>query len=553
MQKKRYPGVRPFETTDKDLFFGRERDVQDLSVLIALEQLVVLFGKSGYGKSSLINAGLIPELMETEDADETQIQPIVVRLGSYIEDASLSPMDNLLQRLSEKTEDNAGSSFLEALLPEPTLWYHFKRKSQGPSRFLLIFDQFEEFFTYPLVQQEIFKTQLSELLYAALPQAVRTSAPNLNQTQRRFLADPLEVKVLFAIRSDRMSQLDSMKDHLPAILHKRFELKGLSEEQAREAIENPAQKQGDYNTPLFTYSPEALRLMLQKLSESRQQAQMPGIEAFQLQILCEYLEEEILAGRIPQNRVQSIHFAYKINDIYEGYYQRLVDKLPKQTAKAAQQLIEESLIFSDDKTGESRRLSVDADVLVQRYIEAGVTHATLRALENAFLLRREANSVGGFSYEVSHDTLVGAIISRKQEREQEEETKLVVIREQQRRKKETKQRLRLAGAVVLAILGFGLAGLAWNKSIEAEMQQKNAEEARNVALQAKKEAENSLTALQNEQKRSKANDYENYGDSYFNLGKFQDALENYQKAIEQTPDNIKIKQKIMICLSKIKN
>lgn len=435
MQNKRYPGVRPFETADKDLFFGRERDVHDLSVLITLEKLVVLFGKSGYGKSSLINAGIIPHLKEIEE-EGMPFAPIVVRLGNYSgEETNITPIEKVLAglyavSLNTKSEPNLGinvsqepnpkildSAFMENLVAERSLWYHFKqRQTLGNPRYLLIFDQFEEFFTYPVVQQETFKAQLAELLYSDMPQQVREATPNFDKAQRLFLSKPLDVKVLFSIRADRMSQLGKLKDKLPAILHKCFELKGLSESQAQESIEKPAQKQGDYITPPFTYSPEALRLMLKKLGENKQQLQNSGIEAFQLQILCEYLEEEVSKGRVSQNRVEPEHFEDKIEMIYEGYYQRLLDKLPKKTANTAQRMIEESLIFNDAQTGESRRLSMDSDILVQRYSGKGVTHETLRILENAFLLRREANTMGGFSYEVSHDTLVGPILRMKNER-----------------------------------------------------------------------------------------------------------------------------------------
>ena len=60
--QKRYPGVKPFATTEQELFFGRDRDIEDLWNLLWLSKLVVLFGKSGYGKSSLINAGILPEI-----------------------------------------------------------------------------------------------------------------------------------------------------------------------------------------------------------------------------------------------------------------------------------------------------------------------------------------------------------------------------------------------------------------------------------------------------------------------------------------------------------
>ena len=59
---RRYPGVQPFKTEQADLFFGRDDDRERLLNLLLLEKLLVLFGKSGYGKSSLLNAGIIPDL-----------------------------------------------------------------------------------------------------------------------------------------------------------------------------------------------------------------------------------------------------------------------------------------------------------------------------------------------------------------------------------------------------------------------------------------------------------------------------------------------------------
>lgn len=443
MPKKRYPGIRPFETADKDLFFGRSRDVQDLSILIGVEKLVVLFGKSGYGKSSLINAGLIPLLTAYSNQEPETIRPIVVRFGSYLgEGRSNSPVIATLtahtigktSTLGNNTEIivKAGD-FLDALTKERSLWYHFKRRQIAEKvHFLLIFDQFEEFFTYPSTQQDAFKTELAELLYVKLPQSFRENAVRLPREQRELLSQPLEVKALFAIRSDRISQLDSLKDKLPDILHKRFELKGLSREQAQEAIEKPASLtliaktnssnsdtniDPDFDCPPFTYSLESLSLILDKLNESKTHNRQKGIEGFQVQILCEYLEGEVVAGRIPGNHIKPKHFSDKINDIYEGYYQRLLNKLLPKTVKAAQSLIEESLIFTDDQTGESRRLSVDADVLIQRYSISGITQETLNELENTFLLRREINSVGSYNYELSHDSLVLPVLSLKNKRE----------------------------------------------------------------------------------------------------------------------------------------
>ena len=93
----RYPGLTPFETRQKDLFFGRDDDNEKLYAQIKLEQTIVLYGKSGYGKSSLINAGIVPQLI----ADK-QITPQMIRLGAYVED-QYSPVDNFLSKTATTT------------------------------------------------------------------------------------------------------------------------------------------------------------------------------------------------------------------------------------------------------------------------------------------------------------------------------------------------------------------------------------------------------------------------------------------------------------------
>ena len=228
--QKRYPGVKPFETSEKDLFFGREKDIEDLLDYIWLEKIVVLFGKSGYGKSSLINAGILPEI-------EQEAVPIIVRIGSYVAGQSAAPIESLRNKIEEVLQNNPEADFLENEKIPKNLWQLLKRKqTRKQRRFVFIFDQFEEFFTHPLPEQQRFNEQLAHLLYTEVPQAVRNLNDTFSDTQQTFIATPFEAKVLFAIRADRMSLLDSMKDKLPAILQKRYELKGLSAEQALGAL-----------------------------------------------------------------------------------------------------------------------------------------------------------------------------------------------------------------------------------------------------------------------------------------------------------------------------
>jgi hypothetical protein len=480
---KRYPGVKPFETADRALFFGRDRDIEDMLDLIGLEKLIVLFSKSGYGKSSLINAGLLPEI-------EREAIPIVVRFGSYVAGQTLL-LEQLRRKTNEKLADNPEADFIGALPVPQNLWHLFKRKQSNlQNRFVLIFDQFEEFFTYPLAEQHAFKEQLAEFLYTEVPQNIRNrfKTNTLSLEQQTLIATVFEAKALFAIRADRLSLLDSMKDELPAILLKRYELKGLSPAQARQAIEAPAQLTGDFDAPKFTYSEHALRVMTQKLAETKT-VHRTGIEAFQLQILCEYLEDKIIKGEIPNYIIEPQYFENKINDIYEGYYQRLIDKLDPTVQRAAQLLIEEKLIFADEKTGEARRLSVDSGVLMH---DASITQHLLNQLENHFLLRREATSTGGFNYEVTHDTMIAPILKTKAERHAREFAAKLALEKKQKQRK----------TLIISILSIvGVLTATWIykfyqlRQLEEQLQEKAKLEKTELTVAFKQTLQNAKTIL----------------------------------------------------------
>ena len=55
-----YVGPRTFTRQERDRFFGREREANDLFSLVVSERLVLFYAQSGAGKSSLINTRLIP-------------------------------------------------------------------------------------------------------------------------------------------------------------------------------------------------------------------------------------------------------------------------------------------------------------------------------------------------------------------------------------------------------------------------------------------------------------------------------------------------------------
>jgi hypothetical protein len=459
-KQTRYPGIKPFETNEAHLFFGRKRDIQDLYDLITVEKLVVLFAKSGYGKSSLLNAGILSKLTAantanninttntntatntataSNDSDETdenavwQRRVLTVRLGNFnpertdengaiVQPRSPSPLETLAQKLDEKAAKTPETAFMEGKISADTLWYQFKRRQATHTEYVLLFDQFEEFFSYPLAEQTAFKQQMATLLYETIPQAVRDASAGLPRTERVTLAKPMQIRTVFAIRSDRMSFLDSMKDHLPAILHKRYELKSLSPEQAREAIKQPAEiTTGEFASAPFEYTEIALDAMINRLQNAdNADEKKQGIEAFLLQLLCEDIENKVMRNEVTDidgNGLPDITLAHlpDMSMLLENYYQRKLTDLGALRA-TAQRVLEDGLLAEDVASGDARRMSVDSESLKIQFGKLGLTDALLQSLSNTFLIRGEPNTTGGTSYEISHDTLLAPILRSKQAR-----------------------------------------------------------------------------------------------------------------------------------------
>jgi hypothetical protein len=407
---RRYPGLHYFTAEQKDLFFGREAEKRDLLALVLTEKIVALFSKSGYGKSSLLRAGLAPEL----PADWL---PVIVQFGAYQAGQSPTPLARTLAQLDAALPDDAPEmDFLETICPEDSLWKRFKKKQNAEKRtFLLIFDQFEEFQTYPAEQREAFKKQLAELLFTRIPQTVRDRADELPDAQQDLLARPNEVKALFAIREDRLGVLDGLADKLPAILHKRYHLQGLDDAQATAAITLPAAlPQGKrFESPAFRYEPTAIEAIKKGLKKDESDA---NIESFLLQICCEAIEQKVTgrAGEVVVTEAELPVF----KDLFEQYYRGKIAALPDETRRnAARRMIEDQLVKTDPASGIAYRINADGRALCAL---PGVDENLLKQLTDFFLLRSEPNTTGGFSYEVSHDRLVEGILVMKKEFEEKE-------------------------------------------------------------------------------------------------------------------------------------
>ncbi len=411
----RYPGIRAFNPGEAKLFFGRRQETGDLLSLVKTRSLTVLFAKSGIGKSSLLNAGLVPKLTEAG------FLPIMVRFQNT-DTSPLAIMDRILAWYIDEKK-------LAAHLPsgqEPELWHKIKAckfGEKGDQVPLFLLDQFEELFGHAPEKRAEFTRQLADLVENRLPESAQETLQITPRSQRTDeMLDwytPAAVKFLFAIRSDRLHELNEMTVAIPAVLTtgNRFELRPLNKGNAREAIVEPARLEGHFSSPIFGFEEKTLDDILTNLSSQKGDE----IESFQLQILCGEIERKVQkigkAGTsvTPDYLGGSAGIKAILNDYYENQIRTLGDD---ESQKLARNLVEDQLIADRKRIGAAiETVSLPKD-LVEKLLASRII--------------RISNTHLGDVFEISHDTLVDPIVkSRDERRGRETAAKLALERIEQ--------------------------------------------------------------------------------------------------------------------------
>lgn len=457
----RYPGIRSFERSEQSLFFGRQKETHDLFEAVKVKPLTVLFSKSGIGKTSLINAGLAPVL------EQNGYLPVFIRL----QDTSVSPVETVQKVLSPFLD----TQLLEKYSQTPTSLWEYVRACQfgneqlpgndqpTPLTPVLIFDQFEELFTHEKSTRDDLTRALADLLNERLPEGIRQGLRAYPRPMRtnEVLAwyEPLKIKVVFAIRADRLGDLDELKFHIPTVLHDRFHLKPLSRDNAREAIIQPALltalPQDRTYCPVFQYDEAAVSEILKALGNEQGE-----IESFQLQLLCSFLEAGVLReGQIIHT--QDYGGQAGIKEILNDYYERTIGTLNAEEQLAARRFIEEGLIVN------GRRVGLPEGAELTQY---AIGPELKDKLLNSRILRTEVIHLGKI-YELSHDTLIEPILRSFEKRKTEEE-----LRRQERVLTEIQQKRNRAKK--LAFTGFFLFSLALAGGVLAWINAGKAQKAR---------------------------------------------------------------------------
>ncbi|HEX6861234.1 MAG TPA: hypothetical protein VF414_00370, partial [Thermoanaerobaculia bacterium] len=261
-----YVGPRAFDAADRGLFFGREREVRQLLSLVVARRVVLLYAPSGAGKTSLLRAGLLPELRELREV--TVLPP--ARVGGASPEAGAANVytASLLSDLLGEDAD-PGLSLARGL----ALRLGRAPEEERSRPCFLVLDQLEELFTTRPDRWEdrgAFLRELGEAL-AALPQ----------------------LTLILSLREDAIAQLDPWRGLLPDHLRTRFRLDLLDPEAAHRAVVLPARAAGvDFRDDAARRLIDELRVLrVQAADGSVRESPGPFVDPVHLQVVCRRLWE----------------------------------------------------------------------------------------------------------------------------------------------------------------------------------------------------------------------------------------------------------------------
>jgi hypothetical protein len=384
-----YVGPRPFQREDAERFFGRDKEAQELASRLVVNPVMVLYAQSGAGKTSLINARLIPLLHQKgcevlpvarvrgqagrisgETIRNVYVFHTVLSLASESADvqrlAKLSLKDSL-QQISRATDEEG---------------FH--------ALSILIVDQLEEVFT----------------LY---PERWQDRKDFFDQIGQALEADP-QLRVLLALREDYLGELEPYGEFLPGKLRTQFRLERLRSKAALEAVELPLQTQGSGWTFEQGVAENLVDNLLRipiEVPTGRMMIRQEFVDPVQLQVVCQSVWAHCQSSRPePSDKKvitsEDLEAFGDIDKALSSFYESAINRAIQATGVkegVLRRWFEQDLITATGTRG----------IVFQGPNETGgIPNAVVEQLVNQHIIRAEMRG-GGRWYELTHDRLIAPI------------------------------------------------------------------------------------------------------------------------------------------------
>lgn len=415
--------------------YGRDNEVEMLHHLISDNMAVVVYGKSGIGKSSLLKAGVFPKLRNDNYV------PIYIRLKHNTDE----PYSVQIEKFINKADGILVKDLLQNNVSDLGLWDFIHRSeitnAEGrPITPVIVLDQFEEIYTLTDADHkadvQIFFSQLADVLNDTKPDVVLEEERKLvgkNETNSDgskatgFTLKPVaktklkykeesQFRIVICLRDDSLYLLERSSATIPSLKTNRFNLNALGEEAAKEVIIKP---NPDYITE------EQCKEIIKRYSELSNDGEKVVDPAILSLFLYLYYENN---GKIHYDEIFTQYYEQCINSIKDDTIAYLEDNLITRGGFRYQ-------VSADEVFGKNEERKKDVEKLHMDY----------------HILKAERYN-GIRKYEFSHDRICLAAKKHKDER---------MLRKQNKR---MRIRIALLIASLLVILASVLGGQYYERS-----------------------------------------------------------------------------------------
>jgi hypothetical protein len=382
-----YVGPRAFKREEKELFFGRGRETRDLASLVVAHPIVLLYAASGAGKSSLLNAGLVPLLEEAQRCEVLPPARVSGRLPASLTDVDNIYAFNVLSSWSDPSVDPRQllNLHIASFLADRS---HQKDETGEPVLRVIILDQFEELFTFA-------------------PERWREREGLIRQLATALEADPL-LRIVLAMREEFIGQFGRHESLLLHGARTRFHLEPLGPEAAIDAVEGPLRRTNRKIEPTASRRlvEELLKIRVRGAGGETVEATGPFVEPVQLQVACTKLWDDLPAGilTITADDVQTFG---DVNEALKRFYEEALNAATAKTGVSDDRLrswVDHHLITPGGTRGMVYR---GAESTGSK--EAAIPNAAVDVMEEKHLIRAEARAGGERWYELTHDRFIEPI------------------------------------------------------------------------------------------------------------------------------------------------
>jgi WD40 repeat protein len=338
---------------DRNIFFGRDTETEEIFRKLYSGKLLLVYGKSGTGKSSIINCGLISRIPQED------IYPVNIRCSN-------KAYENFISEISKHSElkQNDPLEILEDI---------FYTRSKPV---VLIFDQFEEVF---ILSDEEEKKKL----------AIAFSG---------ILRSKLKINIILVIREEYFASLTDFEQYIPRLYDNRVRIERMNRLSAMDAIVNPCQA-----CNVEIEEGLADRVIEQLIWQAE------GLELTWLQILMDKLYRTA-AERDPENpliKIEDLDSLGRIGNVLSNFLDEQLRSMPHGDLGEA---VLKAMISSDGTKKQVNIKDISETIQTSGFTpDHNLIEEILRHLINVRIITEKDDQ--GF-FELRHDALAGRIFER---------------------------------------------------------------------------------------------------------------------------------------------